>query len=122
MPYRFICEIGGWGAIRNPLDADDYLTIDDDELVVEDGELAAAIDKSFPALTLVEEPDEGDTDESDGEFDAESFLDRTPMDDVIEDIESGMVDAHLSELSAQAERKGVKEALAARSEAAPDET
>lgn len=114
MAYRFICEIGGWGAIRNPRDEDEYLTIKDDELVVGDSELAAAIDKSFPALTLVEVPDEEDTDESDSQFDAESFLGRVPMTDVIEDIESGEADEHLDTLAEQADRQGVQDAIADR--------
>lgn len=112
MAYRFNCELSGWGSIRNPLDSNERLTVEDGEIVVKDGDLAAAIDEAYGALTLVEEPD---ADESNGDaFDAESFLDRVPMTDVIEDIESGEADDHLDALAEQAGRQGVQDAIADR--------
>lgn len=107
MPYRLECQIGGWGAVRNPLDEDETISVEDDEIVVDDNDLATALADDYSALELVEEPDV----EHDEGFDAESFLDRTPMTAVIEDIESGMVDAYLGQLVEQADRKGVQNAI-----------
>lgn len=49
------------------------------------------------------------------EFDAESFVDRIPMSDVIDDIESGVVDHRLDAIeaaeSAGKDRIGVQEAI-----------
>lgn len=58
-------------------------------------------------------------DESEGEsaaeeFDAESFVDRTPMDDVVEDIRAGEVDDHLDAVSEAADRVGVTDAVGER--------
>jgi hypothetical protein len=58
---------------------------------------------------------EDDVDEDDA-FDAAAFVDRTPMDDVVEDIESGEVDAHLEEIAAAADRVGVQDAVETRME------
>lgn len=107
MPYRLKCQIGGWGAVQSPLDDDETITVEDDEIVVEDGALATALVNEYSALRLVEEPD---VDHDEG-FDAEAFLNRTPMTDVIEDIESGIVDAHLEQLAEQADRQGVQNAI-----------
>lgn len=73
------------------------------------------------------ETDESGTNESEADesyesaaddFDAESFVDRTPMADVVGDIESGDYDAHLDAISrAETEgrdRNGVADAIAAR--------
>jgi len=59
--------------------------------------------------------DEDDVDE-DGAFDAAAFVDRTPMEAVVEDIESGEVDAHLEEIAAAADRVGVQDAVESRRE------
>jgi len=70
------------------------------------------------------EADASETDESEShesaadDFDAESFVDRTPMADVVGDIESGDYDAHLDAIArAETEgrdRNGVADAIAAR--------
>ena len=68
------------------------------------------------------EADESEADESHesaaDDFDAESFVDRTPMADVVGDIESGDYDAHLDAIArAETEgrdRNGVADAIAAR--------
>jgi len=59
---------------------------------------------------------EGDEPEEDEGFDAETFVDRTPMDDVVDDIESGEYDDHLDEIEAEAERQGVIDAVDERRE------
>lgn len=48
------------------------------------------------------------------EFDAADFVDRTPMEDVITDIEAGDADGHLDAVEAEASRQGVREAIEAR--------
>jgi hypothetical protein len=62
---------------------------------------------------------EDDVDE-DNAFDAAAFVNRTPMANVVKDIESGSVDAHLEEVAAaEAEgrdRKGVADAITDRRE------
>ncbi|WP_135807354.1 hypothetical protein [Halorussus marinus] len=66
------------------------------------------------------EIDDADTDtaeeDSDGEagFDAAAFVDRTPMDDVVEEIEAGEVDEHLDAVQEAAERVGVEDAVGQR--------
>lgn len=55
------------------------------------------------------ESDDSDTDSD--EFDAEAFVDRTPMGNVIADIESGDYDDHLDEIEAVAQRQGVTNAV-----------
>lgn len=62
-----------------------------------------------------EEPkpdEEADVDDSD--FDAAVFVARTPMEDVVEDIESGDYDEHLDEIEEAADRQGVQDAIAER--------
>ena len=64
-----------------------------------------------------DEADAGDADESaeeSGEFDAEAFTDRTPMDDVVDDIESGEADDHLDAVAEADDREGVQDAVEAR--------
>lgn len=114
MPYRFEVQLGGWGAVHNPLNPDELIPVENDEIVVEDGDLADALGREFDALKLVESPDQDSDADHDESFDADSFLDRTPMTAVIEDIESGMVDAHLEQLAEQADRMGVQDAIADR--------
>lgn len=63
-----------------------------------------------------DETDENaDEAETDG-FDAEAFVDRTPMEDVVADIESGEYDEHLDAIVNAAERAGVEDAVDARQE------
>ena len=54
-----------------------------------------------------------DVDEESG-FDAEEFVDRKPMDDVIEDIHAGEADDHLTAVQDAAERVGVSDAVGER--------
>ncbi|WP_248908148.1 hypothetical protein [Halocatena marina] len=58
--------------------------------------------------------------QSESEFDASEFVDRSPMDPVLEDIEAGMVDEHLDTvLEAEKggrDRDGVRDAIADRRE------
>lgn len=113
MPYRLECQIGGWGAVRNPLDESESVPVEDDAVVVEERELAHALEAEYGALNLVEEPSEAVA-ETDDAFDAESFLDRIPMTTVVEDIESGEADEHLDALAEQADRQGVQDAISDR--------
>jgi hypothetical protein len=64
--------------------------------------------------------DEGEAEEAedvdeDAGFDAEAFVDRTPMDDVVDDIEAGEADGHLDGVEAAEEadrdRNGVMDAI-----------
>jgi hypothetical protein len=55
-------------------------------------------------------PDNGDETDGDG-FEAEAFVDRTPMDDVVDDIESGEYDDHLDAIADAADRQGVLDAV-----------
>jgi len=50
------------------------------------------------------------------EFDAGTFVDRTPMSDVVEDIETGEYDDHLDAIADEASRQGVLDAVDARQE------
>ncbi len=55
-----------------------------------------------------------DEDEERDGFDAEAFVDRTPVDDVVEDIEAGDVDDHLEAIDEAAERVTVGDAVGQR--------
>ena len=60
-------------------------------------------------------PDRDASESADGDdFDVESFLDRTPVDTVIDDIEAGAADGHLSEVMSAADRVTVERAAASR--------
>lgn len=67
-----------------------------------------------------EEASEGDAADSadDGEgsegFDAGAFVDRTPMETVVEDIHAGEADGHLDDVAAEASRVGVEDAVGER--------
>lgn len=61
--------------------------------------------------------DEGGDDGTEEAFDADEFVDRTPMDDVVDDIESGDYDDHLDAIADAAGRNGVLDALEARRDA-----
>jgi hypothetical protein len=52
--------------------------------------------------------------ESDDEFDLESFLGRTPVDDVADDIHAGEVDEHLDAIDEAADRVTVRDAIGER--------
>lgn len=56
--------------------------------------------------------DGGDSNGDDGDtFDVESFLDRTPVEDVVDDIEAGQVDGHLDAVEDAADRVTVERAI-----------
>jgi hypothetical protein len=55
--------------------------------------------------------DEEGADDTADEFDAAAFVDRTPMEDVVQDIKSGEYDEHLDAIEAAAERNGVQDAI-----------
>jgi hypothetical protein len=78
---------------------------------VEDEDRAALLTTLDPNVVRTSEPDTDDD-----EFDAETFADRTPMDDVVDDIESGDVDDHLEAIKEAADREGVQDAVSERRE------
>ena len=129
------------GELTLGLAPDGALQFDDGVATVADQARAEAIADRYAAIVYVggtpaergegggsgEEDDGGEEDEGadetgdeDDAFDAAAFVDRTPMDDVVEDIESGEVDAHLEEVAAaEAEgrdRQGVADAVTDRRE------
>jgi len=53
-------------------------------------------------------------DAGDDGFDATAFLDRTPVDDVVDDIEAGEADDHLDAVAEAAERVTVEDAVGQR--------
>jgi hypothetical protein len=63
-----------------------------------------------------ERTEEGADESSGDDFDAEAFLDRTPVSDVADDIKSGVADSHLDEVEAAADRVTVERAIEARRE------
>lgn len=133
MSYTLRSRFSGYGTLVNPLDESDdpeRVPLEDGELVVDDEETARAFANTYDALELVEDSsDDGASDEddenkedstetTDGDvdeaFQPEAFLDRTPMDDVVQDIEDGMVDDQLDQVEEHAEREGVQDAVDAR--------
>jgi hypothetical protein len=52
-----------------------------------------------------EDIESGDEDAGDGDFDAEAFVDRTPVSDVVDDLETGEYDDRLDEIL-EAEQRG----------------
>jgi len=78
---------------------------------VEDEDRAALLTTLDPNVVRTSEPDTDDD-----EFDAAEFVDRTPMDVVIDDIESGDVDDHLEAIKEAADREGVQDAVSERRE------
>jgi len=78
---------------------------------VEDEDRAALLTTLDPNVVRTSEPDTDDD-----QFDAAVFVDRTPMDDVIADIESGDVDDHLEAIKEAADREGVQDAVSERRE------
>jgi len=56
---------------------------------------------------------EAEDDDQDG-FDAAAFVDRTPVDDVVDDIEAGEADDHLDAVAEAADRVSVEDAVGQR--------
>lgn len=96
---------------RQALGAESPLETDDDGFAeVEDGdaaELLAALDTHVTFNPARAEREQ---------FDAAAFVDRTPMDAVISDIESGEYDEHLNAIEDEASREGVQDAIDRRRE------
>lgn len=55
--------------------------------------------------------DDGSDDDPDGEFDVDAFLDRTPVEDVADDIRAGEADGHLDAVEETADRVTVEDAI-----------
>jgi len=88
--------------------------------VVEDDEAATRLVSSRPPVEYAEvDPSEvgadDDEEDEDEEFDAEAFVDRTPVSDVVDDIESGEYDDRLDEIlvaeQENRDRKTVQDAV-----------
>lgn len=58
--------------------------------------------------------DDNDADEAGDSFDAAAFVDRTPVGDVVDDIEAGEVDDHLAVVAEAAARVTVEDAVGER--------
>jgi hypothetical protein len=58
-----------------------------------------------------------DTDTDDDDFDVNGFLDRTPVEDVVDDIEAGQADDHLAAVAKTADRVTVERAVDDRQDA-----
>lgn len=84
-------------------DEDGYAEVDDEEAA----ELCAALHRDIRVEPAFSGADE---------FDAEAFVDRTPMDDVVADLESGDYDDNLEAIEESADRQGVLEAIDQRRE------
>lgn len=91
---------------ESPLEFDEngYAEVHDEEAA----ELAAAMHRDIRV-----EPAAGEDAEV---FDASSFVDRTPMGEVIDDLESGDYDEFLDAIEAEADREGVQDAIDERRE------
>jgi hypothetical protein len=103
------------GELTLGLAPDGALRFDDGVATVADQAQAEAIADRYAAVVYAgagDEVDEGaaGTDEEDA-FDAAAFVDRTPMEDVVQDIESGEYDEHLDAIETAAERNGVQDAI-----------
>jgi hypothetical protein len=113
------------GELTIGLAEDGVLEFDDGMAVVEDEARAAAIADRYTGIEYPDSDADADSDADDGreeeeEFDAAGFVDRTPMDDVVEDLESGDYDRHLDAIQAAEregrDRQGVADAVDARRE------
>ena len=60
------------------------------------------------------ETDESDADSENDEFDVDRFLDRTPVEDVADDIHAGEADDHLDAVADAADRTTVHDAIGER--------
>lgn len=122
-----------------PVEGHTHVDVDDIDPIepveaAEDGEEAG---EDAPEVTIeggatdedveeaVEDAEDGGEDDDEGEweedFDADDFVDRTPMSEVVEDIETGLYDDHLDAIEAAEDegrdRKGVQGAIDARRDA-----
>lgn len=125
MAVRLAHDSGGPAVLKSaqvlgddsPLEFDEngYAWVDDEEVA----QKVAALHKHVTVEPAVAEPtsDEVEDEEEPAEFDAAAFVDRTPMSDVVEDLESGDYDAHLDAIEEVADRQGVQDAIEHRREA-----
>ncbi len=94
-----------------------------DQLDVAD-EFAAYLLENRTDFRVVDEPDDeySGTNDASGDdgaaeldgFDASAFVDRTPIEDVVEDIHAGEADDHLDAVAEAADRVGVEDAVGER--------
>lgn len=93
------------------------LQFEDGYADVEDEEQAAQIVARHTHIHYPQQHPDASSDSNDG-FDAESFVGRIPMSDVIDDIESGEYDSHLDAIETAEtdgkDRIGVQQAINAR--------
>jgi len=114
-------DSGGAGELRNQQVLGDASPIEFDEdgragpVGDELAEKVAAMDAHVSLGKRVRGDAADETDDANGEadedFDAEAFVDRTPMEDVVADIESGDYDDHLEAIKDAADRQGVEKAV-----------
>lgn len=83
MSYTLRSQIGGWGSVQNPLEDGETIPVEDDTIVVDDADLAQALEDSYEALELVDAP--GDDDEAEAEDSAEPF---DPNDVTLDELET----------------------------------
>lgn len=114
-------DLGSFEIRDGELEAEDYATaatlVERYNVVWPDGDPGPdEIEVEVDDEVEVEAEDE-DEDNADGEeFDAAEFVDRTPMADVTDDLESGEYDEHLDAIESEASRRGVLDAVRARRE------
>lgn len=91
----------------------DQAEVDDDELL----EHLTEVRGDFEIVDDGEDDTAADDEEAESEaetFDVGEFLDRTPVDDVVEDIAAGEADGHLDEIAEEASRVTVQDAVGER--------
>jgi len=118
------------GEVTIGLAEDGVVEFDDGVAVVDDEARAEAIADRYTGIEYPESDvdatgdDDSATDDDQEEeeegFDATDFVDRTPMDDVVKDLESGDYDIHLDAIEAaeadNRDRQGVADAIQERRE------
>jgi hypothetical protein len=88
-----------------------YLSDRDDFVVILEKEEGRADQTDDEAVADAET--EAESEDSEG-FDVDAFVDRTPVDDVADDIRAGEADGHLDELAEAAGRVTVSDAIGER--------
>lgn len=101
------------GAANTPLSFTDggYLELEDDdlaeELALRKRHIHVAANHPDADSSEASTSDEGADGDADEAFDPFEFVDRTPMDDIIEDLQSGEYDDRLDAIEDAADRQGV---------------
>ncbi|MFB6237523.1 MAG: hypothetical protein ABEH81_04045 [Halopenitus sp.] len=90
-----------------------------DQADVDDSDLLEHLTEVRGDFEIVDEEDDTATDDEEAEAEAETFdvgefLDRTPVDDVVENIAAGEADGHLDEVAEEASRVTVQDAVGER--------